>query len=109
MRAVDEIKEETKKEVEFTPLNSTSCTPKRVQLRQKQVYRINSRNFKRLNIFKNIVLGILAGVILQLTVELSINFWYQWITYYIYVIGLTAYTLTRLDKWINYMAGGSYE
>lgn len=98
-----------KKEVEFTPLNSTHVTPKRAQLLQKQVYQTNSRNFKRLNIFKNIMLGILAGVIVQLTVDLSINFWYQWITYYVYVVFLTAYTLTQLDKWINYMAGGSYE
>ena len=104
-----EITKDTKKEVEFTPLNSTSCTPNRAQLRQKQVYQINSRNFKRLNVFKNIVLGILAGVIVQLTVDLFINFWYQWITYYIYVVVMTAYTLTQLDKWINYRMGGSYE
>ena len=100
---------EVKKEVEFTPLNSTSVTPKRASLITKQLYQINSRNFKYLNVFKNFMLGILAALIVQLTENLITNIWYQILVFYLLTGSVMAYVLTQFDRFINYMAGGSYE
>lgn len=99
----------TKKEVEYTPLYSTSMTPKRASIRHRQLYQITNRNFKRLNIFKNITIGIMAALIMQLTIELALNTWYQVVAFYVGTVLLVSCLLAELDKFINYMAGGSYE
>ncbi len=95
-----------KKEVVFTPLNTTP-TPKRVSL--IQLYQKTSRNYKWLNIFKNIVIGVMVALIVRIRVELSINNWYQCAAYYMTTIGLIAYIMTQIDKMLNYILGGSYE
>ena len=96
-----------KKEVEFTPLNSTRETPKRASIRHKQLYQKNARNFKRLNIIKNFIIGILLASIVQITGNLETDIWYQVLMFYITTGILLAYILTQADKCINYMAGGS--
>lgn len=100
---------EVKKEVEFTPLNSTSVTPKRASLLRKQLYQINARNFKRLNVIKNMIIAALIALVMQLAVETSMRTWYEMLAYYIAAEVIFVYPMTSLDRFINYMRGGSYE
>ena len=98
-----------KKEVEFTPLNTTSITPKRASLIRKQLYQINARNYKGLNVIKNMIIAALLALAMQLMVELSVGTWYEVMAYYIAAEIIFAYPMTLLDGFVNYMRGGSYE
>lgn len=98
-----------KKEVEFTPLNTTSVTPKRASLIHKQLYQINARNYKGLNVIKNMIIAALIALVTQLSVETSMKTWYEVLAYYIAAEVIFVYPITTLDRFINYMRGGSYE
>ena len=98
----------TKKEVEFTPLNSTPKAPLKVP-RTIQLYQKTSRNFKTINQIKNVVIAFLVGLVMRLTVELYISTWYEFVAYYVGIGICITEILMELDKLLNYIAGGSYE
>lgn len=89
-----------KKEPECTAIRSSSR-----KINSLTLYQIETRNFKRFCFLKNILIGILIGIISLFTImkyrepQLVV----------IWMIGVTtavAYALNEIDKGANYLKGG---
>lgn len=102
----------TKKEIEYTALHSASVIkPNRLNIKSMiKVYQICTQKYKRINLVKNIIIGILTGILTKaagLMVEDELYLIVLWI------FGVTVavvYVLGQIDSVVNFlMLGRSYK
>lgn len=90
----------SKKEPECTAIRSSSR-----KINTLTLYQIERRNFKRFCFIKNILIGILTGIISLFTIMK----YREPQLVMIWMIGMTtavAYALNEIDKGANYLKGG---